>query len=85
MFRHSTATLFRSSRRLLADALPKGDGDAKSKLKETVKKEAIKLLKIQIVLVPVTLLFLMWMYPAPSEKEEELMRIEYERNAGWKT
>lgn len=50
-----------------------------------VKKEAIKMLKIQLVMVPVLAIGLLVFFPIPSEEEEKRMKLEYEKSSGWKT
>ncbi|CAG9582169.1 conserved hypothetical protein [Leishmania major strain Friedlin] len=50
-----------------------------------VKAELKKMIKIQLVLIPICVVFMVWMYPTPTEEDERRMRLEYERNAGWKT
>ncbi|CAM38596.1 conserved hypothetical protein [Leishmania braziliensis MHOM/BR/75/M2904] len=50
-----------------------------------VKAELKKMIKIQLVLIPICVVLMVWMYPTPTEEDERRMRLEYERNAGWKT
>lgn len=54
-------------------------------LKQKALVEVKKMLKIQLVLLPVLTIILLLMYPVPSEAEEKKMRLEYEEHAGWKT
>ena len=49
------------------------------------KKEMIKMLKMQIILVPIMVLVMMFMYPPVNKAEEKRLKAEYERVAGWKT
>jgi hypothetical protein len=52
---------------------------------EKIKKELIKTLKLQLVLVPVCFLGMLWMYPPVSKSEEKKLQELYEKSAGWKT
>lgn len=54
---------------------------AKSKLKAEIKK----MFMMQLVLVPVGVLLLLWLYPPPSAEQDKKLREEYNKNAGWKT
>lgn len=56
-----------------------------SSLKGKLMAEVKKMIKIQLVLIPVVACVLVFMYPIPSENEEKRMRLEYEQHAGWKT
>lgn len=58
---------------------------APSSMKGKVLLELKKMIKIQLVLIPVVACVLVVMYPIPSESEEKRMRLEYEQHAGWKT
>lgn len=82
MFRRVPRRLFQSH----STAVPTGSGkDGKETLTDKLKSEAKKMLKIQLVLVPVSVVILFWMFPTPSADEERRLRTEYEKNAGWKT
>ncbi len=52
---------------------------------DKVKAETKKMLKIQLVLIPVSAVILFWLFPPPSPEDEKRLRLEYEKNAGWKT
>ena len=50
---------------------------------QKVKKEMIKTLKLNLVLMPLCFCGMLWMYPPVSQSEK--MQERYERSAGWKT
>ena len=50
-----------------------------------VKKEVIKALKLQLVLVPVLVVGLVWWNPPISKADEKKLQERYEKSAGWKT
>ncbi|CUG51610.1 membrane-associated protein, putative [Bodo saltans] len=82
MFRAAPRRLFQSH----STAPPVGTGkDGKETITDKVKNEIKKMLKIQIVLIPVACVLLFWLFPPPSPEEERRLRMEYEKNAGWKT
>lgn len=69
-----------------SNATPIGSGkDGKETIIDKVKAEGKKMLKIQLVLIPVSAVLLFWLFPPPSPEEERRLRAEYEKNAGWKT
>lgn len=49
------------------------------------KAELKKMFMMQLVLVPVGVLVLLWLYPPPSAEQDKKLREEYNKNAGWKT
>jgi hypothetical protein len=59
--------------------------DAEGSIWQKVKKELIKVLKMQLVLFPVAFGITLWMYPPLSDKEEQKLKEKYEKSAGWKT
>ncbi|AAZ10768.1 uncharacterized protein TEOVI_000874400 [Trypanosoma equiperdum] len=78
--------MFRVSRRMLTGGFEGHKPGMENKsLKDKAKGELIKMLKIQLVLVPLVVGWVMIMYPQPSPEEEKRLRAEYEKNAGWKT
>nr|CCC47483.1 conserved hypothetical protein [Trypanosoma vivax Y486] len=78
--------MLRCSRFALKNAFESHTAPLEEKgLKAKVKGELVKMFKIQLVLVPVVVAWVMFMYPQPSPEEEKRLRTEYERNAGWKT
>ena len=54
-------------------------------LGQKVKKELVKTLKLNLVLMPVCFLFMLWMYPPVSHAEEKRLQERYQKSAGWKT
>lgn len=71
--------------RVPVNASTKKAEDTVNQATSKFKTELIKMLKMQLVLVPVGVLVLLWLYP-PSSAEQERKNIEeYNRNAGWKT
>lgn len=52
---------------------------------QKVRKELMKILKMQLVLFPIAFAFTLWMYPPLSDKEEKSLKERYEKHAGWKT
>mmetsp|Transcript_45583 Transcript_45583/g.140535 ORF Transcript_45583/g.140535 Transcript_45583/m.140535 type:complete len:95 (-) Transcript_45583:63-347(-) len=52
---------------------------------QKIKKELIKTLKLNLVLMPLCFCGMLWMYPPVSASEEKKMQERYERSAGWKT
>ena len=63
-----------------------GSGEGgKETIMDKVKSELKKVLKMQLVLIPVGAVVLFWIYPPPSPDEERRLIAEYEKNAGWKT
>lgn len=57
----------------------------KETVKDKLKAELKKMIKIQLFLIPVACVIVFWLFPPPSPEEEKRLRIEYEKNAGWKT
>lgn len=62
-----------------------GTPEAGESKMDKLKKEMIKMLKLQLILVPVTFCAMLWMYPPVSKDEEKKLRERYEKSAGWKT
>lgn len=57
----------------------------KESIKDKLKSELKKMIKIQLFLIPIACVLVFWIFPPPSPEEEKRLRIEYEKNAGWKT
>ena len=57
----------------------------KESVTQKTKNEAFKMLKMQMVLVPVVAVGMLWMYPPMSAEDERKAREAYEKNAGWKS
>lgn len=49
------------------------------------KKEGLKMLRMQLVLVPVCVVVALYAFPPMSRQEEQKAREKYERTAGWKS
>lgn len=81
MLRRSRAALEKAFESHSANTNPTVDNSIKGKAKAELKK----MLRIQLILIPICVVFMVWMYPTPSEADERRMRLEYEQNAGWKT
>ncbi|KEG14145.1 hypothetical protein DQ04_00601120 [Trypanosoma grayi] len=78
--------MFRYSRFALQKAFESHTTSVEDKsFKGKAKGELKKLLKIQLILVPIVVVWVMIMFPHPSAEEEKRLRAEYEKNAGWKT
>lgn len=60
-------------------------GSLTKKPLERLKSEFMKMLKIQLALVPICAIFVFVVFPPPSKDEERKMRELYEKTAGWKT
>jgi hypothetical protein len=50
-----------------------------------VKKELVKTLKLQLIIMPICFIGMLWMYPPVSASEEKKLQERYEKSAGWKT
>jgi hypothetical protein len=61
------------------------DPTSKESLGGKMKKEAIKMLKMQLILTPIVFVFMIYMFPPVSKAEEAKMMAQYEGSAGWKT
>ncbi|KAF8303003.1 hypothetical protein TcBrA4_0050070 [Trypanosoma cruzi] len=78
--------MFRRSLRGLQKAFESHTTTLEDKsFKGKAKSELKKLLKIQLVLIPIVVAWVMFAFPHPSIEEEKRLRAEYEKNAGWKT
>ena len=64
---------------------PDAGGTEGEGLKAKAKKEVVKMLKMQLILMPIMFLAMLWMYPPVNKQEEKRLREQYERSAGWKT
>ncbi len=68
-----------------AAATTAGQPSAAAPAVSKLKAEMWKMMKIQLALMPIVAFILIVFFPPPSVEEEKRMRIEYEKNAGWKT
>lgn len=79
--------LFRRSFRLLQSnaRFQSHSSTPKEGVVEKTKKEGLKMLRMQLVLVPLCVIVLLYVYPPMSAEEEKKAREKYEKSAGWKS
>ena len=76
---------FHGSRMCFNAAAAAASPDAPNAWVTKIKAEALKMLKLQAILVVVGTAFVLLVFPPPSASEEKRLIAEYERSAGWKT
>ena len=82
-----STSAFHASRMVRAPApeTPATDAPAPNAWVTKIKAEALKMLKLQLMIVVVGTALMLLVFPPPSKSEEKRLIAEYERSAGWKT
>ncbi len=77
--------MFRNSRRWLDSPRFSNDPVAAETPMQKIKKELIKALKIQLVLIPICAAVVLIWFPSESPEERKKLIEKYEKHSGWKT
>ena len=83
--RCASSSAFHASRVTRAPETPAADAPAPNAWVTKIKAEALKMLKLQLMIVVVGTALMLLVFPPPSKSEEKRLIAEYERSAGWKT